>query len=104
MAEFNPEIIRERIREAGLREMSLSESAAADVAFHMTDWLADLEAYQRFCLHPTALSDAEVSQLLIRFLLHVPNHVAAASKLYTDVPVTDVFGVGATSEEDDHAA
>ena len=44
------------------------------------------------------MSDAEVSQLLISFLVHVPNHVAAASKLYTDIPVTDIFGVGATSE------
>jgi hypothetical protein len=45
------------------------------------------------------MSDAEVSELLIGFLVHVPNHVAAASKLYTDVPVTDIFGVGATSED-----
>ena len=104
MAQFDPEIIRARIREVGLREMSLSESAAADVAFHMTDWLTDFEAYQRFCSNPSGLSDAEVSRLLIKFLVHVPNHLAAASKLYTNVPVTDVFGVGATSEESDNAA
>lgn len=104
MAQFNSETIRARISEVGLREMSLSESAAADVAFHMTDWLTDFEAYHRFCSDPSGLSDAEVSLLLTQFLVHVPNHLAAASKLYTNVPVTDVFGVGATSEESDDGA
>ena len=104
MVQFNPEIIQARIREVGLREMSLSESTAADVAFHMTDWLNHFEAYQRFCLNPSGLSDEEVNRMLIKFLVDVPNHLAAASKLYTDVPVTDVYGVGATSEESDDAA
>ena len=99
--QFDEESIRARIREVGLREMGLSESAAADVAFHMTDWLADLEDYHRFCSDPGALPDAEVHRLLIRFLVHALNHLAAASKLYTTVPVTDVFGVGATSEDSD---
>jgi len=104
MEPFNAETIRERIREVGLREMGLSEAAAADVAFHMTDWLGDFEAYHRFCSDPSAQSDAEVSRLLVRFLLHVPNHLAAASKLYTSVPVTDIFGVSATAEDSDDAA
>jgi hypothetical protein len=47
------------------------------------------------------MSDAEVDELLRCFLLHVPNHVAAAGKLFTGVPVTDVFGVGAVSEDAD---
>jgi len=59
------------------------------------DWLEDLDAYVRFCAD-RAGSDAEVSQILTDLLVHVPNHVAAASKLYTGVPVSDVFGVGAT--------
>src|SRR5881409_688930 len=83
MAEFHAQLIRERIREVAVRQMGLSESAAADVAFHMTDWLDDLEAYQRLCSEPGSLSDADVSQLLTQFLVHVPNHLAAASKLYT---------------------
>ena len=66
-----------------------------------TDWLDDLDAYSRFCADPSRMSDAEVGQLLTDFLVHVPNHVAAASKLYADVPVADIFGVGATSENTD---
>ena len=98
MTKIDPEAIRARIREVARREAEITDSAADDVAFHMTDWLDDLDAYSRFCADPSKMSDAEVSQLLISFLVHVPNHVAAASKLYTDVPVTDIFGVGATSE------
>ena len=99
MSQLDPELIRARIREVARREAELPDSVADDVAFHMTDWLDDLGAYSRFCAEPSKMSDAEVSQLLISFLVHVPNHVAAASKLYTDVPVTDIFGVGATSED-----
>jgi hypothetical protein len=66
----------------------------------MTDWLNDLDAYARFCPDPHALTDEEVSKLLMTFFVHVPNHLAAAAKLYTCGGVTDIFGVGATT--DDH--
>jgi hypothetical protein len=101
MNKLDPEAIRTRIAEVARREAELPDSVARDVAFHMTDWLDNLEAYSRFCADPGKLSDSEVSQLLIRFLIHVPNHLAAAGKLYTDLPVTDIFGVGATSENTD---
>jgi hypothetical protein len=100
MKEFHPESIRERIRHVAVSEGELSDPVARDVAFHMTDWLTDLDAYRRFCSEPSALSEAEVNQLLTQFLVHVPNHLAAAAKLYTGIPVTDVFGVGATSQEE----
>src|SRR6266545_1138982 len=101
MTKFDAQAIRERIAEVARREMELRDAVAHDVAFHMTDWLDDLDAYCRFCADPSRLSDAEVGELLTGFLVHVPNHVAAASKLYTGVPVTDIFGVSATSEDSD---
>jgi len=79
----------------------LSPKAAFDVAFHMTDWLEDLEQYRAFLLNPQSLGDDELNQLLIGFLVHVPNHLAAASKLFNDMAVTDIFGVGATTESVD---
>jgi hypothetical protein len=102
MNEINPEAIRARIMEVALREAELPEPVAHDVAFHMTDWLDDLKAYGRFCTDPGKLSDDEVNKMLIAFLIHVPNHLAAASKLYTDFPVADIFGVGATSEDTEY--
>jgi hypothetical protein len=87
--------------EAAVRaESELPEAVARDVAFHMTDWLDDLESYYDFCAHPERLSPAEIDKLLIDFLLHVPNHIAAASKLLTGMAVTDIFGVGSTTEEE----
>ena len=101
MNKIDPAAIRERIRKVARHEAELPDAVADDVAFHMTDWLDDLDAYSRFCADPSRMSDAEVGQLLTDFLVHVPNHVAAASKLYADVPVADIFGVGATSANTD---
>ena len=71
-----------------------------DIAFHMTDWLSDLERWYDYCQAPEALDVDQTTKLLIAFLVHVPNHLAAASKLMTDIPVTDIFEVGATSDDD----
>ena len=71
-----------------------------DIAFHMTDWLSDLERLYDYCKAPDALTTDETVELLTGFLIHVPNHLAAASKLLTGIPVTDVFDVGATCENE----
>ena len=70
-----------------------------DIAFHMTDWLPDLQEWYSYCQSPKSLDSSATMHLLIAFLVHVPNHVAAASKLLTDIPVTDVFGVGAITDD-----
>ena len=101
MASIDAAAVRERIYQLALRDSGLSESVARDVAFHMTDWLEDLESYVAFCENPHGLSDAAAGRLLLQFLIHVPNHLAAASKLYAEMPVTDIFEVGATSEEEE---
>ncbi len=92
--------VRDRIHKVALHDNELSEEVANDVAFHMTDWVEDLEALHSFFLHPQSLSDKEVSSLLMQFLVHVPNHVAAAGKLFADMPVTDIFEVGSTTDDD----
>lgn len=70
---------------------------SGDIAFHLTDWIQDLERFYRFCERPEAYSPEEIEGLLMEILVHVPNHVAAAGKLLVDVTVSDVFGVGAVS-------
>ncbi len=72
-----------------------SYEQVADIAFHMTDWLNDLERFAAFCANPSSYSAEEVTEILIAFLYHVPNHIAAAAKQYLDSPVCDIFGVGA---------
>lgn len=94
----------EKIREAlgvALKEFDMQPSQTSDAVFHMTDWLDDLEEWTMFCEKPEALLVDQVLEILMRFLVHVPNHVAAASKLITGIPVTDIFEIGATEESED---
>ena len=93
--------VRSAIENAVRIEAEMPESIARDVAFHMTDWLGDLERLHEFCQAPESLSPDQVEALLLAFLAHVPNHLAAASKLLTGIPVTDIFGVGAITESDE---
>ena len=99
--EYNREEIVRRIESVAKSEMELSDDAAHDVAFHMTDWLNNLAEWVNFCSNPELINDDQLCELMLRFLVHVPNHVAAASKLFADVPVTDIFNVGATTVQDD---
>jgi hypothetical protein len=62
---------------------------------------AILQEYHEFCQAPDKLSSQTIEKLLIDFLVHVPNHLAAASKLLTGIPVTDIFSVGSTTETDE---
>jgi hypothetical protein len=94
---LDTEKIRRRLEAVAREEAELSEADARDVAFHMTDWLENLRAFYQFCERPESLSNEQVGEMVMAFLIHVPNHVAAAGKLYTDIPVTDIFKVGATS-------
>jgi hypothetical protein len=49
---------------------------------------------------PEEFSDEQVLDVTIRFLAHVPNHVAAAKKLAGLGPIEDLFEVGVHKEDD----
>ena len=95
---------QEKIKEAigvALKDLDMQPTQISDAAFHMTDWLDDLEEWTMFCEKPESLSPEQIQDLLMGFLIHVPNHIAAASKLVTGIPVKDIFNVGATVESED---
>lgn len=71
-----------------------------DIAFHMTVWLDDLRDWHHFCESPQNFDADETVKLLVGFLVHAPNHMAAASKLLTGIPVMDIFQVGAVEIAD----
>lgn len=96
---FDKGLVADRIKDVVLQDSKLPERVARDIAFHMTDWLDELARYSAFCADPDKMTNQEVKELLLAFLTHAPNHIAAAAKLYAQIPVTDVFGVGATSED-----
>lgn len=92
---FDAEKIRTQIEGAAREAMELSPEDARDIAIHMTDWLDDLHSYVKFCENPNGTDLETVNEMLLKFLTHAPNHLAAAAKLYADAPVSDIFGVGA---------
>ena len=96
--EYKTDEIRNSLKKAFL-EMELDQEKIDDAIFHLVDWLPDLKKWNQFCDDPTSLTPEETSSIVIDFLVHVPAHLAAASKLVTDLPVSDVFGIGATSVE-----
>jgi hypothetical protein len=101
---LNAEKIRARIEHVAISEAELSIAMARDVAFHLTDWLDDLNAFVVFCRDPDAHAPEQIDAMLLALLQHAPNHLAAAAKLYADFPVSDVFDVGAiATSTDGHA-
>ncbi len=93
-------IISQAIEQALVADGYGTPEIRRDIAFHMTDWLSDLERWYDYCQAPEALTADQTAELLTDFLVHVPNHLAAASKLMTGIPVTDMFDVGSISVND----
>lgn len=81
-------------RLAEVASQELDESSAHDVAFHMTDWNSDAAFLVAFLLFPERFADDEIREGLQCFLIHAPNHIAAAAKL-AGWPIEDIFAVGA---------
>ncbi len=86
--------IRDRVQSALMHEGFLSEAAAGEAAFHMTDWLADL-ADLNDLLASEAWVPEHAREVLMGFLSHAPQHLAAAARIVMDAPVEDVFKLGA---------
>jgi hypothetical protein len=84
-----------RVREAF---PELPAQGAYDLAFHLSDWRADAAFLLALHLAPNRFSLEEVKEGITQFLVHAPNHIAAAAKL-GGWPVEDVFGIGALEGE-----
>ena len=98
---MNQESISIAIQNALEQQQYGSADLRREIAFHMTDWLEELEGWTAFCSSPDGFDSDAITKLLTGFLVHVPNHVAAASKLMTGIPVSDIFDVGAVESDSD---
>ena len=93
------EVVRARIREAFAKSMDQS-SVASEIAFHMTDWDHNIDDLLKIYREPETATNDEIVQIVLEFLAHVPNHVAAAKKLAGLGPIEDVFEVGVLVEDE----
>jgi len=77
-----------------MTEDEFAEERAQDIGFHLSDWHAEAAFLVAAHLFPDRFTPAEISAGISAFLIHAPNHVAAAAALY-GYPVEDIFEVGA---------
>jgi hypothetical protein len=67
----------------------------------MRSWRGTFDAFVvALLLFPEQFNAEEIAEGIESFLIHAPNHIAAAAKLM-GFPVQDIFGVGALSGNDD---
>jgi hypothetical protein len=90
---FEEEKIRRRIQSA-FEEMEETKPVARDIAFHLTDWLSDIEDLIKTYSNIDNLSNDEITSFVYKFLSHVPNHLNAATKLSGIGKIEDVFQAG----------
>jgi hypothetical protein len=76
------------------------ERIAREIAFHMTDWRSNLLELIKIYDESEDLSNDEIYKILLKFLAHVPDHVAAAKKLIGMGPIKDIFNVGIMEEDE----
>jgi hypothetical protein len=84
------EPVRARIELIARTRWRLSKSQAHDIAFHLTDWENELYDLGTLFYHGGSLTDEQAESLLTSFLIHAPNHIAAAARL-AGFPVRDIF-------------
>ncbi len=81
---------------------AFSLEQAYDIGFHLTDWNSDAAFLVALILFPERFDAEEIAEGVEGFLIHAPNHVAAAAKLF-GYPIEDIFGVDALSGDNEAA-
>lgn len=92
------DLVKQRIA-AAFAVNELESSVVEDIAFHITDWRENLEELVELYANTERLSDEQIRKIIIDFLAHAANHVAAAKKLVGLGPIEDVFKVGVLEED-----
>ena len=95
------ELVKKRIAKALSSSLGLEIAEACEIAFHLTDWKHNLDELVEIFERADKLSDEHIQEIIVKFLAHVPNHIAAAKKLLGLGPIEDVFGVGVLEEDED---
>ena len=68
----------------------LTEDEARDLAFHLSDWREDAAFLLAMSLAPERFSAEDLSEGLMAFVTHAPNHVMAAANI-AGFPASDIF-------------
>jgi len=77
---------------AGALSDSPDERRAREISFHLSDWASDAAFIVAIQLFPERFTADEIADGVESFLIHAPNHVAAAAVL-SGHATEDIFGV-----------
>ena len=89
--ELNKKKIRSMLIEVLKKTETYTKEECDDIAFHMTDWLDNFIELFEVYRNPHKHNHKKIKDILDSFLVHVPNHVAAASKLLLDQGISDIW-------------
>ena len=80
-----------QVIKSALLELELDERVVSELVFHLTDWANDLSRFCDILEHPqNYVSDLRrVSNVIIRFVAHVPYHLQEADRLLIGSLETD---------------
>jgi hypothetical protein len=80
--------------EGALRADGYSQRKAHDIAFHMLDWLEDLDLLWTLYRNVDRRTHKEICNSIFYFLTHAPHHLDAAKYLIGLGEPQDVFKLG----------
>lgn len=82
---FKEKDIRKRIEDViKIYHDDLSDKQIYDFAFHMTDWLKDLEKLVKAYTSLDKIGDKNIYDILLGFCIHVPLHIVKANEIIMD--------------------
>lgn len=88
--------IRVTLERLLIEQAEATDQQARDFAFHMTDWIQDLQDLVVKYRQINETDNEKLFDTLLSFLLHVPGHVVEAAKLITGEDTSELL------TQDDH--
>ena len=82
-----------KILEEAFNKDKTTRKDSSDIAFHMLDWIEDLEELYQLFVDIEEKNDNEIRDAIEGFLVHVPPHLNAARFLTGLGKVEDVFNL-----------
>lgn len=92
------EKVKIKIIEACL-DFEMDKETASEISFHMTDWIEDNEKLISMYENIDQFNSDQIQSVLISYLAHVPEHVAAAKKLIGLGNLEDIFQVNILNKD-----
>lgn len=93
--QYHPEVVK-RIESALATEFS--PERAHDIAFHVSDWVAEAACLVALHVAPDRFTDQEVQDVCERLAIHANHHLMVATALQGE-PLQDVFELGLKIED-----